>query len=179
MAGKWPKKPPTGGHGYISTPVLRKACSEVIAGMEAASRVREQDNMSRQLSSNASATLPALPLPLEREHDDSDLAAPTAKRVAVETDQVQLLEDQLTRMTAQMQLLQAEVNTLEKQCADLIEDKREALRMAITHSIWASDILEGKIICAGAMGSAKIALDDDIKELQAMVRAFEPLYGKV
>ncbi|KAG9197973.1 hypothetical protein G6514_000692 [Epicoccum nigrum] len=186
VAGKWPKKPPTGGHGYISTPVLRKACSEVSTGMKTASRVREHNNMARQLPSSASTTLPALPLLLKRKHDDSDLAAPSTKRVAIATDKVQILEatihaqkDQLTRTITKMQLLEAEVNTLEKERAAVIEDMRKVLNRGKTHSIWASDILKGKIISEAAKGSAEMALDADMEELGTMIRKFEAVYGKV
>lgn len=78
-----------------------------------------------------------------------------------------------------MQLLEAEVNTLEKERADVIEDMRKVLNRGRTHSIWASDILKGKIISEAAKGSAEMALDADMEELGTMIRKFEALYGKV
>jgi hypothetical protein len=165
VAGMWPKKPPTGGHGYVTTPVLREACLKVGAGMETASRMRDHDNMGRQPSFSASTILHALPLRLKREHDDSDLAAPTTKRVAIATDKVQLLE--------------AEVNTLQRGYADMIEKMRVVLSMGRLHSTWASDILEGKNIPPGAQWAAKMQHDEDKKVLDTMIREFEASYGKV
>jgi hypothetical protein len=173
VAGKWPKKPPTGGHGYVATPVLRQACLKVGAGMETASRVRDHDNMGRQPSFSASTTLHALPLLLKREHDDSDLATPTTERVKIDAQ-----EDQSTRTIAKIQLLEAEVNTLEKQHADVIEKLRKALYMGQTHSTWASDMFD-KNIREMAKWSAKIQLDEDKGILDTLVREFEASYGKV
>lgn len=170
VAGKWPKKPPTGAHGYVATDVLRKACLEVSAGVEKASRVRDHDNMGRQPSST---TLQALPLRLKREHDDSDLAAPTIKRAKIDAQ-----GEQLARTIAEMQLYKAESYTLEKERADVIEKYGKVLSLGLTHCTWASDMFE-KRIPEMAKGSAKIQLDEDKKTLDAMVREFEALYGKV
>ena len=174
VAGKWPKKPPTGAHGYVATNVLIKACLEVSAGVEKASRVRDHNNMGRQPSSSVSTTLHALPLRVKREQDDSDLAAPTIKRVKLD-----VLEDQSTRTFAMNQLLEAEVNTLQKGYADMIEEMREVLYMGRLHSTWATDILDGKKIPEAAKWSAQIQLDQDKETLDTIIRKFEALYGKL
>ena len=168
VAGKWPEKPPAGGHGYVDTPILRKACLTVRAGMRRASRLREHDDVVGQSSSSASTTLPALPLRLKREHDDSDLAAPTTKRVKIDAQ-----EDQITKE----QLLEA-VNTEHKGDAELITKRRKALYIARVHSNWASDMFE-KNIPEAAKESAKIEFDKNMMELAILEREFEASYGPV
>ena len=174
VAGKWPKKPPTGANGYVATTVLTKACLEVSAGVEKAYRVRDHDNMGRQPSSSVSTTLHALPLRVKREQDDSDLAAPATKRVKIDAQ-----GDQSTGTIATNQLLEAEVNTLQKGYADMIEEMREVLYMGRLHSTWATDILDGKKIPEAAKWSAQIQLDEDKETLDTIIRKFEALYGKL